>query len=223
MFRRTTAVCAAVMSLAVVLSSCSSSKKSASTSAPATSTTSAAPTTSSAATSEASSPAASSPAAAKTLFGPGCATLGLTDQELAPAVAAPVATVVGNVPFLSNVIAASNAAGLTNTLNAAPALTVFAPVDDAFKKEPPGQLQSLLTNPKMKSQLVATLKYHIVGGKIQKAQLAGKHTTLEGQAITVAGSGDAFTVNGTAKIICGGIQTKNAVVYLLDTVLHPAA
>jgi uncharacterized surface protein with fasciclin (FAS1) repeats len=120
-------------------------------------------------------------------------------------------------------VAAANAAGLTDTLNAAPALTVFAPVDDAFKKEPPAQVQALLTDPAQKPQLIATLKYHVVGSEIAKADLVGKHTTLEGSDITVAGSGDDYTVNGTAKILCGGIQTKNAVVYLLDTVLHPTS
>jgi uncharacterized surface protein with fasciclin (FAS1) repeats len=148
--------------------------------------------------------------------------MGVTAASLAAAAQAPVGTVAAAVPFLSNVVAAANAAGITSTLNSAPAVTVFAPVDDAFKKEPPAQVQALLTDPMQKPVLIATLKYHVLTSKVQQADLAGKHTTLEGKQLTVAGSGENFTVDGKAKILCGGIQTKNAVVYLIDTVLHPA-
>jgi uncharacterized surface protein with fasciclin (FAS1) repeats len=47
------------------------------------------------------------------------------------------------------------------------------------------------------------------------------HKTLEGTSITVKGSGQNWTVNGTAKVICGNIPTANATVYLIDTVLQP--
>ena len=40
-----------------------------------------------------------------------------------------------------------------------------------------------------------------------------------GSDLTVEGSGETFTVNGTSNIICGNVQTANATVYLLDGVL----
>jgi uncharacterized surface protein with fasciclin (FAS1) repeats len=141
---------------------------------------------------------------------------------LAAAAKLPVGLAAAAVPQLKTVVTAAAAAGLVPTLNAAPALTVFAPIDSAFAKEPAGLLQSLLTDPSKKGTLVATLKYHVVPGRISKDALVGKHTTLQGTAVTVAGSGDAYTVNN-AKILCGGIQTKNATVYVIDTVLHYAA
>jgi uncharacterized surface protein with fasciclin (FAS1) repeats len=36
----------------------------------------------------------------------------------------------------------------------------------------------------------------------------------------IAGSGDSLTVNG-ASVICGGVHTANATVYLIDSVLLP--
>ena len=39
--------------------------------------------------------------------------------------------------------------------------------------------------------------------------------------LTVQGSGESFTVNGTAVVVCGDIRTDNAKVYLIDEVLHP--
>lgn len=221
MSRRLSAIPIVIAALAVALSGCTSSNKSSPPPPTSPSPTATTPT----ATAPATTPASPTTGAQgqSTLFGPACATLGLDNAAVAGATAAPVGTVAANIPFLKNVVTATNAAGLLNTLNSAPAITVFAPVDDAFKKEPPAQVQALLTDPKMKPQLIATLKFHIVNGKLTKAQLPGSHATLEGSPLTVSGSGDNFTVNGTAKILCGGLQTANATVYLIDTVLHPPA
>lgn len=223
MFRRTIAISASLVAATLGVTACSGSGGSGNTPPPTTSVLTTGATTTAATNSNPPGTGGSAPVSSTQLFGPDCKSLGLTDAELAPAGAAPVGTVAAGVPFLSNVVTAANAAGLTATLNAAPAITVFAPVDDAFKKEPPAQVQALLTDPKMKAQLVATLKFHIVEGRIDKASLAGTHKSLQGQDLTVTGSGENYTVNGKARIICGGIQTKNATVYLIDTVLHPAS
>jgi uncharacterized surface protein with fasciclin (FAS1) repeats len=204
---------------AAALTSCSSSSSSSS------STTSAAASSASSSQSSASSSPAtseSSSAAAGAPFGAGCASLGVSQAALAVAANAPIGVAAAAVPILKTVVTAATVAGLVPTLNAAPALTVFAPEDSAFAKEPAGLLQSLLTDPTKKATLVATLKYHVIAGKLDKTAVLGKHATLQGTDVTVAGSGDALTVNN-AKIVCGGIQTKNAVVYVIDTVLHPAS
>jgi uncharacterized surface protein with fasciclin (FAS1) repeats len=49
----------------------------------------------------------------------------------------------------------------------------------------------------------------------------GTHKTLNGADLTVSGSGDNITINGNSAVICGGVQTANATVYLIDTVLMP--
>jgi uncharacterized surface protein with fasciclin (FAS1) repeats len=171
----------------------------------------------------ASSSAATSAAPASTLFGSGCATLGLSAATTAAAANLPVGTVASATPFLKNTVAAATAAGILATLDAAPAITVFVPTDDAFAKEPVGELQSLLTNPALKPQLIAILQYGVLLGTVDKSTLAGAHVTSQGQSLTITGSGDDFTVNGTAKILCGGLQTKNAIVYVVDTVLKPTS
>ena len=40
--------------------------------------------------------------------------------------------------------------------------------------------------------------------------------------MTVTGSGDALLVND-AGLVCGGVKTANATVYMIDTVLMPPA
>ena len=71
--------------------------------------------------------------------------------------------------------------------------------------------------------LANVLKYHVVAGQLTPAELPGMHKTLEGQDINVTGSGEDFTVNGTAKVVCGNVKTANATVYIIDGVLVPPA
>ena len=72
-----------------------------------------------------------------------------------------------------------------------------------------------------KATLTKILTYHVVAGKLAPDQLAGTHKTLEGDDLTVAGSGTDFTVNGNASVVCGNVQTANATVYIIDSVLMP--
>ncbi|GAB7045729.1 hypothetical protein JCM9534A_08550 [Catenuloplanes indicus JCM 9534] len=130
----------------------------------------------------------------------------------------PVATAASGNPLLTTLVSAVKQAGLVDSLNSAPALTVFAPVDDAFGKIPKADLDKVLAD---KKQLTDILTYHVVSGKLAPADLAGTHTTLQGGELTVAGSGESFTVNGNAAVVCGNVQTANATVYIIDTVLMP--
>jgi uncharacterized surface protein with fasciclin (FAS1) repeats len=96
---------------------------------------------------------------------------------------------------------------------------VFAPVDSAFAKIPAGTINTLKTNDALLSKI---LTYHVVAGQLDPTAVVGKQTTVEKQAVTVTGSGDNLMVNN-AKVICGGVKTANATVYLIDTVLMPPA
>ena len=48
-----------------------------------------------------------------------------------------------------------------------------------------------------------------------------KRQTQQGAEIKVEGDGGDIKVNDTAKLVCGAIFTKNARIYLIDTVLDP--
>ena len=131
----------------------------------------------------------------------------------------PVATAASNNPALSTLVTAVTAAGLGETLNTTDDITVFAPTNDAFAALDKATLDAAMADPK--GLLTTVLSYHVVPGRLAPDQLAGTHTTLQGGTIEVAGSGEAFTVNGTAKVVCGNVQTKNATVYIIDGVLLP--
>ncbi len=95
--------------------------------------------------------------------------------------------------------------------------TVFAPVDDAFVKLPAATVTVLAHNGR---RLKRVLRYHLVEGRLAPSELAGVHRTVEGGDLQVTGSGGALQVNG-ANVICGGLRTANATVYLIDAVLRP--
>lgn len=131
----------------------------------------------------------------------------------------PVATAASNNPLLSTLVTAVKKAGLVDTLNNAENITVFAPTNDAFAKIDKKTLASVLAD---KKTLTAILTEHVVGEKLTPETLAGSHKTLNAkQGVTVKGSGENFTVNGNAKVLCGNVQTANATVYIIDTVLLP--
>jgi uncharacterized surface protein with fasciclin (FAS1) repeats len=132
----------------------------------------------------------------------------------------PVATAASNNPVLSTLVAAVKKAGLVDSLNTAQGITVFAPTNDAFAKIPKATLAKVLAD---KAMLTKILTYHVVPQQLSPDQLAGSFPTLEKSKVTVSGSGESFTVGDSAKVVCGNVQTANATVYLIDSVLMPKA
>lgn len=131
----------------------------------------------------------------------------------------PVATAASGNPLLSTLVTAVKKANLVDSLNSAAGITVFAPTNDAFAKIPAADLDKVLAD---NATLTKILTYHVVPGKLAPSQLAGKHKTLQGSEVTVAGSGTDFTVGTAAKVVCGNVSTANATVYIIDSVLMPS-
>ncbi|MDV7241479.1 MULTISPECIES: fasciclin domain-containing protein [Rhodococcus] len=162
---------------------------------------------------------------AANLVGPGCAEYAKTVPEGAGSVNGmaqdPVATAASNNPLLTTLTAAVSGqlnpqVNLVDTLNSGQ-FTVFAPVDAAFAKVDPATIETLKTDSAL---LTKVLTYHVVPGQIAPDDIDGEHATVEGGSVTVTGSGDDLKVND-AGVICGGVQTANATVYLIDSVLMP--
>ncbi|HET6391331.1 MAG TPA: fasciclin domain-containing protein [Blastococcus sp.] len=207
----------AVSTLAITLSACGSDD-SAGSSASADTSSSA---ESSEATESSAMPASDEP------FGAGCSAVptegegsftGMTDD--------PVATAASNNPALSTLVQAVTAANLGDTLNTTDDITVLAPANPAFEAVPADALNGLLADT---AALTTVLTHHVIPGRLTPEDLAGTHTTLNNDEVTIEGSGEDFTVamDGTvvgmeASVICGNVQTANATVYIIDQVLKPA-
>ena len=155
-------------------------------------------------------------------FGTGCAAVPKSGSGSFDGMAQdPVATAASNNPALSTLVAAVKKAGLVDTLNNAQNITVFAPTNDAFAKIPKATLDKVLND---KAQLTKILTYHVVGQQLAPKDLEkGSFDTLEKSKLTTAGSGESYTVNDSAKVVCGNVKTANANVYIIDTVLMPTA
>ncbi|HUH69761.1 MAG TPA: fasciclin domain-containing protein [Mycobacterium sp.] len=159
------------------------------------------------------------------LVGPGCSSYAQQVPNGPGSVAGmaqdPVAVAASNNPLLTTLTAAVSGklnpnVNLVDTLDGGQ-FTVFAPVNDAFAKIPAATLDSLKTDSATLSKI---LTYHVVPGQASPSKVIGTHKTAEGATLTVTGSGNDLKVNG-ASVICGGVHTANATVYLIDTVLTP--
>ncbi|WP_406124049.1 fasciclin domain-containing protein [Streptomyces sp. NBC_00989] len=211
--RRTAVVLAAAAVLPVALSACSDSGSDS---------TKADSSTKASATATDNSMSGSDAGTADQPFGTGCAAVPKSGSGSFDGMAQdPVATAASNNPALSTLVAAVKKAGLVDTLNNAQNITVFAPTNDAFAKIPKATLDKVLND---KAQLTKILTYHVVGQKLTPANLEnGSFDTLEKSKLTTAGSGESYTVNDSAKVVCGNVKTANANVYIIDTVLMPAS
>ncbi|MFB9370908.1 fasciclin domain-containing protein [Kitasatospora albolonga] len=171
--------------------------------------------------SSASSSSGSTAMAADAPFGTACAAVPKDGAGSFTGMAKdPVATAASNNPLLSTLVTAVKQAGLVDTLNSASNITVFAPTNDAFAKIPKETLDAVLAD---KAKLTSILTYHVTPDRLTPTNLAGTHKTLQGTDLTVSGGGQDFTVNSNAKVLCGNVQTANATVYIIDTVLMPAS
>lgn len=121
---------------------------------------------------------------------------------------------VGN-PDFSTLVAAVTAAGLVEALSSPGPFTVFAPLNSAFEKLPPGTVTTLVQNP---PQLGRILKYHVVSGKYMAADLVGvkELTSLEGTTIRMD-FGKLEVKN--ANVVMADVEASNGVIHVLDGVI----
>jgi len=118
----------------------------------------------------------------------------------------------------STLLAAVDAAGLRSALESPGPFTVFAPVDDAFAALPPGTVQTLVDNP---PQLARILKYHVLSGAYDKAELVAQAewSSLEGAPLPIRRS-EPFEVKN-ATVVTANIACDNGVVHVINRVMLP--
>ena len=158
-------------------------------------------------------------------IGPSCAVYAPEGRAHAGSAAAaaqqPLSVSISSNPKLSALSAALSgklnpAVNLLDTLDAGQ-VTIFAPVDNAFYRLPLEATAALRTDA---ASLTRLLNYHVIPGRFAPADIDGTHKTLQGGELSVTGRADRLWVND-ALVLCGGITTANATLYLIDTVLTP--
>jgi transforming growth factor-beta-induced protein len=135
----------------------------------------------------------------------------------------PVGTAASSNPVLTTLVTAVTEADLVDTLNSAEALTVFAPTDCAFAALDPATLDAALADPD--GLLTQVLGFHVVAGERLSAEDLAGMTELEtftGETLEISADGDTVSVGGgQASVVVADIQTANATVHLIDSVMLP--
>ena len=164
-------------------------------------------------------------------------TLAQAQDQAAPAaasVASPtVAAVVSGSAEHTTLAKLFAAAGVDQTLAGAGPFTLFAPIDDAFTRVPPGTVETLL-KPEAKTALTKLMNYLVVPGKLTLADIEAQAkasggtatlTSVEGEPIKVSfvdGAIKLTDVSGNASYVTkGDFAASNGVVHAVNGVILP--
>ncbi|HUP99483.1 MAG TPA: fasciclin domain-containing protein [Aeromicrobium sp.] len=165
------------------------------------------------------------------LVGPGCAAYGKKYASGPGSVAAladkPVAEAIKEHPMLKRFAAAIDGelnpkVNLTEEMDAGE-YTVFAPTDAAFRAKVPADWERTLAKPKSAEALTDLLMFHLAVGQRNPGDLRGQIETRGGPKLTIKTDGDRIRIADQANVVCGGLRTANATIYLIDSVLMPPA
>jgi len=113
-------------------------------------------------------------------------------------------------------LAAIDAAGLTETLSGPGPFTLFAPTDEAFAQ----LAEPLPTEPEA---LQAVLLYHVVEDNLSGFDLMGMSavTTAQGSEIAVSVADGPIVLNGASTVTIANVIGSNGTAHVVDAVLIP--
>merc|ERR1711953_99703 len=134
------------------------------------------------------------------------------------------ATAAGSAD-LATLVAALDAADLTDTFDGSTVYTVFAPANEAFNKL--GDAVSCLLKPENKDALTQVLTYHVVAGYDLASDITDglEVATLEKETLTFKLDNSAVSIDttsgGMANVTAANVYATNGVVHVIDAVLLP--
>lgn len=148
----------------------------------------------------------------------------ITDQAL-PVEDLTLVDVAATNPDFSTLLAAIDAAGLSETLAGPGPYTVFAPTNEAFAALAPGELDALLL-PENKDKLTRIVSYHVIPGKVLAADVpaedAGVATaSINNLALAVRRLADGTVMVNQYTVTNSDLQASNGVIHVIDGVLIP--
>lgn len=142
------------------------------------------------------------------------------DRVLLPGSIEDIVQVARRTGIFNTLLAAVEAAGLTDILKGEGPFTVFAPTDEAFSAIPDEALAALLADP---PGLASILTYHVVPGALRAADVLGKPTltTVNGAEARISIDGEGLPRIDDAIITATDIDAKNGVIHVIDRVIFP--
>ncbi|RIW15015.1 fasciclin domain-containing protein [Algoriphagus lacus] len=156
------------------------------------------------------------------------------DRVLVPSIQLPKPTLVEaatNAGLTTLLSAVTAVPGLPNALLSAPAITVFAPTNEAFAAAlavfKAKDLNELVIKIGGAANLQKVLGFHVVPAKALSSSLAATNSfqTLSGQTITVEKSGSTVSVKDqlgrVAQVVAADIEISNGVVHVINGMMLP--
>lgn len=171
-----------------------------------------------------------SPQAVQKLVGPGCASYAKKyatgPGSLAVLADQSAATALEDHPALE-LFAAAVSGGLNEKVDLTRELdagqfTILAPTDEAFRAKVPQPWARTLSEPKSADALTDLVEFHLIVGQREPSELSGSLETRGGEKLSIERDGDRIRIADQANVVCGGLRTANATVYLIDSVLMPS-
>ena len=152
-------------------------------------------------------------------------------DEAEDAIGDPIGEDPGTIPEVADdvgdfttLLAAVEAADLTETLSGDGPFTVFAPTDDAFDAalvDLDLTADELLADTEL---LTAVLTYHVVDGAVMAAEVTSLDgdtvPTLNGAELSISVDGESVMVN-EATVTQADVEAANGVIHVIDAVLLP--
>ena len=167
---------------------------------------------------------ATAPAAPAAQAPAGQAPAGQAPAAQTPAAAGTVIDVLKARGNFTTLLRAFDQAQLTETLATRPAITIFAPTDEAFAALPEAERTRLL-DPANAQELRNLMLYHILVTELTTDQIKGARgpiATAGGVEIDIDGTGETIAID-TAKVVQAEIDATNGGVFVIDKVLQPEA
>ncbi len=135
-----------------------------------------------------------------------------------PPVSGGILEVLADAGQFTQLLAAIDTAGLTETLSGGGPFTMFAPTDEAF---------TLLADslPTEAEALQAVLLYHVVEDNLGAFDLMGlgSVTTAQGGTLAISVTGGQIVLNDVSTITISNVLGSNGVVHVVNAVLVPPA
>lgn len=121
----------------------------------------------------------------------------------------------------TTLLAAVDAAGLTQTLLGRGPFTLLAPTDEAFKRLPTGTVAELL-KPENREKLRTILTYHVIAGRVSAAQARTVRTaeTVADLDVRISDVNGELRIND-ATVRIADIPASNGIIHVIDRVLLP--
>jgi len=134
-----------------------------------------------------------------------------------------IISIANEAGVFKTLLAAVDAAGLTDTVRSLKGVTLFAPTDEAFEKLSDDTVASLL-KPENKDQLLNILTYHVIDAEVpfSTATTLDSATALNGEKVSITVKKGALFFNDS-RVVENDIETGNGLIHVIDSVLLPPA